>query len=158
MTVRPGTQDARGPRIAAVACACVMGAAAVALATTPKHPGHDARAVARGGAAAQSDVPAAAAAARAFVEDYLAWLAGRRAPRRVRGASAALRDRLAGDRVRPSRVARRRRPRIAELHTQLTGQRSARAVARILDADTTFEVQLELERTASGWEVSDAHP
>ena len=158
MTARPGMHDGRSARVAALACACVMGAGAVALATSPKPPGHDQRPAAHGGDSAASDVHAAAAATRAFVEDYLTWLRGRGSPRRLRAAGTALRERLASDRVRPSRVARRRRPRIAELHTELTEHRSGRAVARILDADTTFEVALELERTTTGWEVTDAQP
>ena len=101
--------DERRARIALLTCACLMGVAAVALASPPDHPGRDPGSAPAAAGAGSGEVHAAADVARRFFDDYLAWLAGRRTAGRIRGANRLLRERLASDHVRPSRVARRRR-------------------------------------------------
>jgi hypothetical protein len=128
--------------------ACLIAAATTAIATAPTRP-----------ASPESGVPSAltgaAGCARTFTEDYVAWLARRRSARQVRGASAALRQRLAAEALPPRRGAQRRL-RIVELHTQLRPDR-ADATARVLDAaGGSFELTLSLGHGALGWEVRDA--
>lgn len=97
----------------------------------------------------------AAAAARAFLQDYLGWLSGHLRARDIRAASPALRARLAAERVRPSR-ARPQHRQIAELRTELTDPQHGRAQARVLDDDVALHITLALSRVTAGWEVTDA--
>ena len=105
---------------------------------------------------AASDVQDAAAAARAFLETYLRYRQGRLAASGIASASAPLQARLAAHGTGRDRVARRRHPRIAELHTQIQpGSGAASVAARVLDgSDAILSVSLRVERVGAEWEVS----
>lgn len=128
--------------------ACLIAAATATLATAPaRNPESP----------VPSAVTAAADCARTFTEDYLAWLTRRRSASRIRGAEAALRERLVAETL-PLRRGGQRRLRIAELHTELQpGGVAATATARVLDAaGGSFELTLRLGHGPQGWEVRDA--
>ncbi|WP_354700512.1 hypothetical protein [Paraconexibacter sp. AEG42_29] len=103
------------------------------------------------------DVRAASMTARAFVEDYLLWTRGQRAPSRIAGASGDVRRELVALRLRPSRGTRRGRPQITELRTDLTSPTAGRATARVIDRvlGAQYTLRLDLARGTDGWEVTD---
>jgi hypothetical protein len=148
---------ARAPFVAA--CLFGAGVAAAALATPPEraaHPGSQRPPVAADTPATSGEVRAAAARARGFLEDYVRYLRGALDPSQISAVTPALRSALARQAVHPSRVARRRGARVAELRTEIDDAGQARASARVLDgADTTLGISLTLQRTGAGWEVSD---
>lgn len=148
--IAAATRERRHSAATVLACACLAGVGTV-LAHSTQHRAHrEETAPPRTGPDAR-DVRAAAHVARAFVEDYLDYLHGRR--RTCTGASVALQARLSDVPPRPSRVARRRRVRLVELHTDLSSGDSGRAVARVLDAETAFTIVLDLRRGSGVWEV-----
>ena len=104
-----------------------------------------------------SEVHAAAAAARAFVEDYVRRRDGRLAASRVRGAAPALRQALDCETAETPWALRRRQARVAELHTQLDGPH-AHACARVTDdRAVVVRIAVALERRAGVWEVVDVN-
>ncbi|UTI63927.1 hypothetical protein NBH00_21610 [Paraconexibacter antarcticus] len=129
----------------------VLLSAATAALSAPAGPGHPAP---PSTAAAPPDVRAAAASARAFAEDYLAWMTAHHRAGRVTAATPALRARLTAERVRPSR-ARRRERQITELRTDLTTPTTGTAVVKVTGRDVQLRLTLTLVRSAEGWVVSD---
>lgn len=138
------------PRLVGLACLVLLSAAAAAL-SAPLEPGHR---PASSDAAVPSDVRAAARTARAFSEDYLAWMTGHVRASKLAAASPVLRVRLGAERVRPSR-ARRRGRQITELRTDLTTPTTATATVKVTGRDVQLRLTLTLVRTAEGWVVSD---
>lgn len=146
------TRERRRVAASVMACACLAGVGIVLAHNTEQTADREGPAPPRAGPEA-GEIRAAAHVARAFVEDYLDYLHGRRTT--CTGASVALQARLRDAPPHPSRVARRRRVRLVELHAQLSSSDSGHAVARVLDADTAFTIAVELRRGASAWKVTD---
>lgn len=155
MSPSPATQGPRSgvaprPRLVGLACLVLLSAGTVALAA-PLQPG---RPAAPFTTVLAGDVRAAARTARTFSADYLGWLTGHVRASKITAATPALRARLEGERVRPSR-ARQRERQITELRTDLTTPTTGTAVVKVTGRDVHLRLTLTLVHSAQGWVVGD---
>ena len=105
---------------------------------------------------AEPGARAAEAAARRFLQGYLAYLYGHGPPSAVRAASPLLRRRLGRERPRVSPATRRRRGRVAELSARRLRDGGFAVTATIDDGGVArYPITLTLERRGRGFEVTE---